>query len=65
MARHKSKVRNDIFAVQSKQKYELVIIDNIIKDDTIHQNSVKSFFDMLHNGSFKTCPNLSTENSLG
>ena len=41
------KLRNDIFALQSKQICEPVTIDNIMECDAIHPDSVKSFFKML------------------
>ena len=39
-----SKLRNDIFAVQSKQICESVPVNNVIEGEAIPPDSVKSFF---------------------
>ena len=39
-----SKLRNDVFAVQSKQICESVPVNNVIEGEAIPPDSVKSFF---------------------
>ena len=52
-----SKLRNGIFAVQSKQICEPVTIDNIMDDEAIPPGSVKSFFKMLYTEIFQQLKN--------
>ena len=49
-----SKLRNDIFALQSKQIFEPITVDNIMKGEVIPPHSVKSFFKMLYKGNLST-----------
>ena len=56
-----SKLRNDIFAVQSKQTCEPVTVDNITGRETISPDSVKSFFKMLCTGNLSTTEEYSSE----
>ena len=59
-----SRLRNGIFAVQSKQICEPVTIDNIMEGEVIPPHSVKSFFKMLYIGNFSTTGELSSRKSL-
>ena len=43
-----SKLHNDIFALQSKQIFEPITVDNIMKGEVIPPDSVKSFFKILY-----------------
>ena len=53
-----SKLRNNIFAVQSKQICESVTVDNIMEGEAIPRDSVKSFFKMLCTGNPSTTEEL-------
>ena len=54
-----SKLRNDIFALQSKQICEQVTVDHIMESETIPPDSVKSFFKMIYTGNISTTEELS------
>ena len=56
-----SKLRNDIFVVQSKQICEPVTVDNITGREAISPDSVKSFFKMLCTGNLLTTEEYSSE----
>ena len=58
-----SKLRNDIFAVKSKQICESVTVDNIMEGKAIPPDSVKSFFKMLYTGNHSTTEELSSTKS--
>ena len=55
-----SKLRNEIFALQSKQIFEPIIVDNIMKGEVIPPDSVKSFFKMFYIGNVSTTEELSS-----
>ena len=55
-----SKLRNDIFAVQSKQICESVTVDNIMEGEAIPPVSVKDFFKMLYTGKLSMTEELSS-----
>ena len=58
-----SKLRNYIFAVQSKQVCESVTVDNIMEGEVIPPDSVKSFFKLLYTGNLLTTEELSSRKS--
>ena len=58
-----SKLRNDIFAVQSKQICESVTVDNVMEGEAIPSDSVESFFKMLYTGNLSTTEELSSRKS--
>ena len=58
-----SKLRNDIFAAQSKQICESVTIDNIMEGEAIPPDLVKSFFKMLYTRKLSTTEELSSRKS--
>ena len=58
-----SKLRNYIFAVQSKQICESVTVDNIMKGEAIPPGSVKDFFKMLYTGNRLTTEEFSSRKS--
>ena len=58
-----SKLRNDIFAVQSKQICESVTIDNIMEGEAIPPVSFKDFFKMLYTGNLLMTEELSSRKS--
>ena len=58
-----SKLRNDIFTVQSKQICASVTVDNIMEGEAIPPDSVKSFFKMLYTGNHSTTEELSSTKS--
>ena len=62
--RCRSKLRNDICnAVQSKQICESVTVDNIMEDEAIPPDSVKSFFKKLYTVNLLTTEELSLRKS--
>ena len=58
-----SKLRNDIFTVQSKQICASVTVDNIMEGEAIPPDSVKSLFKMLHMGNLSRIEELSSRKS--
>ena len=61
--RSASKLRTDIFVVQSKEICELVTVDNIMEGEAIPPDSIKSFFKMFSTGNLYTTEEPSSKKS--